>query len=133
MARDNLERLRAVYEQWGRGNFRAGAELWDRRVMFIPVDDLPDAGEYVGPRGVADFMRAFLQSWESFTIVAVDFVEAGDSVVVVAHQRGVSRGSDLVADLPQQFQVWTFRGSKAIRFEAFRHRADALAAVGLRD
>jgi hypothetical protein len=41
--------------------------------------------------------------------------------------------SGLVAELEQQFQVWTFRGRTVIRFEAFRDRADALEAVGLRE
>jgi ketosteroid isomerase-like protein len=131
MSQENVERVRAVYAEWGRGNFRAGGDLWDRRVQFIPVADLPEGGEYVGPRGVTHFMRDFLQPWTDFTIAAQELIEAGDSVVVAAHHRGVGRESGLVADLPQQFHVWTFRGPAVTRFEAFRDRAEALAAVGL--
>jgi hypothetical protein len=29
------------------------------------------------------------------------------------------------------FQVWTFRGAKAVRLEGFREREEALAAAGL--
>ena len=131
MSRENVERVRAVYAEWERGNFRAGGDLWDRRVQFIPTSELPDVGDYVGPLGVAQFMRQFLQPWTTFTITAEELIEAGDSVVVAAHQRGVGRESGLVADLPQQFQVWTFRGHTVIRFEVFQDRGDALAAVGL--
>jgi len=51
----------------------------------------------------------------------------------LARQRGTGRESGLVAELEQQFQVWTFRGRPVIRFEAFRERAEALDAVGLQE
>jgi ketosteroid isomerase-like protein len=132
MSRENVESVRAVYEEWAKGNFRAGGDLWDGRVVFVPDAELPDAGDYFGLEGVTTFMRAFLQPWTNFTITAEEVIEAGDSVVVVARQRGVGRESGLVAELEQRFQVWTFRGHMVIRFEAFRERAEALEAVGLR-
>ena len=133
MSQENVEIVRAVYDEWAKGNFRAGGDLWDSRVVFVPVAELPDAGDYFGLEGVTTFMRAFLQPWTNFTITAEELIEAGDSVVVVARQRGTGRESGLVADMGQQFQVWTFRGRTVIRFEAFRERADALEAVGLQE
>jgi ketosteroid isomerase-like protein len=133
MSREYVEVVRAVYEEWAKGNFRAGGDLWDRRVVFVPIAELPDAGDYFGLEGVTTFMRAFLQPWANYTITAEELIEAGDSVVVVARQRGTGRQSGLVAELEQQFQVWTFRGRTVIRFEAFRERAEALEAVGLRE
>ena len=130
MSRQNVEVVRAVYEEWGKGNFQAGGGPWDRRVLFIPVPDLPNVGEYLGPEGVTELMRGFLEPWTNFT-AAEELIDAGDSVVVAARQRGVGRGSRLVAEVPRQFQVWTFRGHAVIRFEAFRDRAEALEAVGL--
>jgi ketosteroid isomerase-like protein len=133
MSRENVEVLRAVYEEWGKGNFRAGGDLWDRRVLFLPAPELPDAGEYLGPEGITEFMGKFLQSWTDYTIAAEEVIEAGDSVVVAVRQRAVGRESGLAADVPREFHVWTFRGRAVIRFEAFRDRAEALEAVGLRE
>jgi ketosteroid isomerase-like protein len=133
MSQDNMTAVRAVYDEWAKGNFRAGGDLWDSRVVFVPIADLPDAGDYFGLEGITTFMRAFLQPWTNFTITADELIEAGDSVVVVARQRGIGRDSGLLAELEQQFQVWTFRGRTVIRFEAFRERAEALEAVGLRE
>jgi ketosteroid isomerase-like protein len=133
MSQDNMTAVRAVYDEWAKGNFRAGGDLWDSRVVFVPIADLPDAGDYFGLEGITTFMRAFLQPWTNFTITADELIEAGDSVVVVARQRGIGRDSGLLAQLEQQFQVWTFRGRTVIRFEAFRERAEALEAVGLRE
>ena len=133
MSQENVEIVRAVYEEWAKGNFRAAGELWDQRVVFVPVAELPDSGDYFGLEGVTTFMRAFLQPWTRFTITAEELIEAGDSVVVLAHMQGTGRESGLVTDLEQQFQVWTFRGRSVIRFEAFQDRDEALEAVGLRE
>ena len=53
-------------------------------------------------------------------------------MIVGVHQRGAGRGSGVATEL-DYFWVWTFRGPKVVRFESFRDRAGALAAVGLPD
>jgi ketosteroid isomerase-like protein len=130
-ARDRVGTVRAVYDEWGQGNLRAGLELYDRRLVFMPLD-IPDGGPdfYVGPEGVTEFMRGWLKSWRDFTIAAEEYIEAGDSVVVMTRQHGAGRASGAPAELVY-FQVWTFRGHSVIRLEQFRKRAEALAAVGL--
>lgn len=133
MSQKTVDVLRAVYGEWAKGNFQVGRDLWDQHVLFISAADLPGGGVYIGPEGIEEFMRGFLKAWTSFSIVAEELIEAGNSVVVVAHQRGVGQTSGLDADMGLQFQVWTFRGDSVIRFEAFGDRAEALAAVGLRE
>ena len=51
-------------------------------------------------------------------------------VVVGVVQRGAGSGSGAETVL-RYFHVWTFRGDKVVRWEDFRERAEALAAVGL--
>ncbi len=131
MSRENLEVVRRIYEQWEKGNFHAGGDLWDRHVVFMPAPDLPEIGDYRGPEEVLEFMREFLKPWATYTIAADALIEAGDSVVVATSQRGVGRESGVVTDPEEQFHVWTFRGHRVVRFEAFRERAEALGAVGL--
>ena len=75
-------------------------------------------------------MRRWLSEWSNFTIAAEEVIEAGDSVVVAACQRGEGKESGIEAEL-RYFQVWTFRGRHVIRIEQFRDRAEALEAVGL--
>ena len=135
MSQENVEVVRGIYDEWAKGNLRAGRDLYDRRVLFIPIAEMFDARDfYVGPEGVAEFMRPFLQAWTNFTVTAEELIEAGDSVVVAVRHRALGRESGVLADEPEQeFQVWTFRGTAVIRFEVFRDRADALEAVGLRE
>jgi ketosteroid isomerase-like protein len=132
MSQENMELVRAVYGEWGKGNLRAGAEVWDTLALFIPAPtpDGSETGYYVGPEAVAAFMREWVKPWEKLTISAEEIIEAEANVIVVGRQRGVGRESGLTVDM-LQFHVWSFRGSKAIRFEVFPGRAEALEAVGL--
>jgi ketosteroid isomerase-like protein len=92
----------------------------------------PDAGTYLGPEGVAEYTRGFLEPWSRITIDAEEISEAGDSVVVAVWQRGTGTGSGAVTEF-RYFHVWSFRGSRVIRFETFRERAEAIEAAGLRE
>ena len=130
MARDHVEALRAVYDGWARGDFRAGQDLLDPNVVFSLRPEFPDAAVYHGAEGVRDYMRVFLSAWTDLTITAEEFIAAGDSVVVAVYQQGIGRESGTPVEL-RYFQVWTFRGHMAIRFESIRSRAEALEAVAL--
>jgi ketosteroid isomerase-like protein len=126
----NVEALDSVYESWGQGDFRSTADLFDRHVLFLMGDGLPDSGTYLGVERLAEYMRGFLEPWARITIEAEEVAEAGDSVVVAVVQRGVGHGSGAATEL-RYFHVWTFRGGRVIRLETFRDRAEARGAAGL--
>jgi ketosteroid isomerase-like protein len=130
MSRENVDALRAVYDQWERGNLRAGVDLYDRDVLFIPGQGWTDTGRYLGMDGITEFMRRYLDAWTNLTYAAEEMIEAENSVVVAVHQRGVGQGSGAPAEW-RGFHVWTFRGRAVIRLEAFPDRGEALQAVGL--
>jgi hypothetical protein len=77
MSREYVDALRAVYDEWGKGNFRAGADLYDRHVLFVLHPGFPEAGVYVGTDQLREYMLGLLGAWTNFTIAAEDFVEAG--------------------------------------------------------
>jgi ketosteroid isomerase-like protein len=132
MSKENVEALRAVYDEWGNGNFRAGFDLYDREAVFVQGPGFPESGAYHGREGIREYMRAFLETWTRLTIEADDFLDAGDTVVVEVIQRGAGRESAAPGEF-RYFQVWSFRGRKVIRLEVVRNREDALEAAGLRE
>jgi ketosteroid isomerase-like protein len=131
MAQEHVEIVRRVYERWEEGDFRE-RDVFDPLIVFIMGPGFPEAGIYLGTDRVAEYMRGFLEPWERVTMRAEELFPAGDSVVAAVHQTGVGRGSGAVTDL-RYFAVWSFRGSRAIRFETFREGADAFGAAGLSD
>jgi ketosteroid isomerase-like protein len=121
--------VRGIYDEWGRGNFRAGPELYDEHVMLVLREDFPDTGVYVGMAEVRGYMRRFLEDWTDAVIEAGEIVEEGDSVLVAVRQRATGSGSGAQVDM-RYWQLWTFRGPKVIRIESIKDRADALEEVG---
>jgi ketosteroid isomerase-like protein len=132
VTQEHVQIVRRVYEHWAEGDFRAGIELYDPHVVFIQRPEFPHAGVYLGPEQLSGYMRELLEAWDDFTIAAEEILPAGDSLVVAVLQRGIGVGSGAVTEL-RYFHVWTFRGSTVVRWENFRERSEALAAVGLQE
>jgi ketosteroid isomerase-like protein len=133
MSQRNIEIVRRIYERWGRGDFRAGVELYDPYVLFVLRPEFPDAGAYCGPDEIRRYMRRdFLADLEGAVIVGEEFLAAGDSVVVRVNQQATGAGSGAPVAM-RYYQVWTFRGSSVIRLESIREREEALDVAGLRD
>jgi ketosteroid isomerase-like protein len=131
MSQENVEALRAIYDRFSEGDFRASVDLLDRRIVFLPLPESPEAQVYLGVEGVAAWMRrTLLEAWADLTMEAEEFISAGDSVLVSVRQRGVARISGIPTDA-HYFTLWSFRGSKVIRIENFQERDEALEAAGL--
>jgi ketosteroid isomerase-like protein len=132
MSERNLEIVREIYSEWGRGNFRAGTERYDANTVLVMGPEFPEAGAHRGPEEIRGYMRRFLGAWESVVVDGESFLEAGESVVVGVHQRATGKGSGAPVEL-RYFHVWSFRGDTVMRIETIQDRSDALEAVGLHE
>jgi ketosteroid isomerase-like protein len=130
MSHDNVEVVRGIYAEWGKGNFRVGTDLFDSDVVLVIRAEFPDAGAYVGPDEIRGYMRHFLSSWTDAVIEAEDIFGAAERVAVAVHQQAIGTGSGLSVDM-RYWQVWTFRGSAVTRIESIKTRSEVLDAVGL--
>ena len=132
MSQENIDALRRVYEGWERGDFTVSEPLFEENVTLVIDPEIPDGGVFVGREGVRAYMKRFLDAWESLTIAAESFKDAGDTVLVDTTQTGTGHGSGVPIEM-HLFQLWTFRGGKVIRLETILREAAALEAVGLRE
>jgi ketosteroid isomerase-like protein len=130
MSQENVEVVRAIYDEWGKGNFKQGFDLYDPLILLVQGEGFPESGPYLGLEGVGRYMRAFLEAWERVTIAADDLEVIGDTVVAAVVQHGIGKGSGAPAEL-RYSQVWSFRGGRVIRLDVIRDRAEALEAAGL--
>lgn len=122
--------VRRVYEEWGRGNFGAGADLFGPDTLLVLRSGFPESGTYRGPEEIRGYVQGFLTSWNNAVIAGEDFVAEGDTVVVGVHQSATGKGSGAPVDF-RYFQVWSFRAGMVVRIECIRERSDALEAAGL--
>jgi ketosteroid isomerase-like protein len=124
------DRVKQIYDEWGRGNFKAGTEDYDPNITLVVRPEFADPGVYTGVDAVRTFMRSFLDPWEEIVIRAEDLQQVGDSVLAEVTQRGTGAASGLEGEL-SYFQLWTFRGGKLIRLECVFGADEAREAAGL--
>jgi ketosteroid isomerase-like protein len=119
--RDNVELVRSIYRCWAR---RA-----DGREHFHPEIEwsLPHPGGQVrGAERVGAFLREFIASWSEHEI-ELEEVRAldEDRVLVLFKERARGRESG-IETVAHPAAVWTVREGKAVRFEGFGDREEAL-------
>jgi ketosteroid isomerase-like protein len=110
------------------------AEVYDPQVEWHWHDEqtIPDVPQHL--RGVAELIESleqFRTAWIGLSVEPLEFIEApGDRVLTLIRQRGRGRESGVSITF-HFFFVWTIRKGKVDNLELFRHRSDALEAVGL--
>jgi uncharacterized protein len=112
-----LALVREMYDAFGR---RDGAAILARLhddVEFRQTPLLPWGGEYRGPAGARAFFTRLRESIDS-AVTIERFIDAGDHVVAVGRTRGHVVGSGAPFDVAIA-HVWTVRGDRIARFEAY--------------
>jgi ketosteroid isomerase-like protein len=130
MSQEKVEIVRAIYERWSDGDFRASLDMLDTHVVFVLGPGFPEAGVYFGIEAVSEYTRGLLEPFTDFTMTAEEIVPVGGSVLAAVHQRGTGSTSGVPSVL-RYFTLWSFRGRRAIRIESFRERSEALEALDL--
>lgn len=128
MSQANVELVRAIYDDWMRGE--PGLDKFDPDISMFESETLPGAVSAVGIDAVRHYMESFGKYWEQIRFEPQEFIEAGDQVVVVARLVGRGRSSGVDVERIWAY-VWTVRGGRALRLEGYVDRAEALTAVGL--
>ena len=127
MSAENVERVRQ-----GVASVDAFWDMLDEHVVWdlrsVPLVDLDPL--YVGRDAVIAGSRHYWGTWQDYSLEIEEIVDAGATVVVVLHER--MRGKESGAPLERQLtQTWTFHRGRVIRWDLFRDKAEALAAVGI--
>ena len=134
MSRENVELVRSVCEANDRGDLTAVFAAYDPEiewhVLGLASAELGFDPVYVGHDGVRTFWRLWLSAWETTSFEYDEFIDAGDSVVVVFRQRGRGKGSGAHAERTF-FGVYDLEAGKVTRFRMYESRKAALEAAGL--
>ena len=133
MSQENVELVKEftrLFEEGDRDawrNYFAPNVVWDTSTSKMPA-----AGIYHGHDGVQRFFREWLGAWSDYGIEALEYLDAGDSVVLVFRQSGTGRGSGVRTER-DFFAVYDLSDSKVIRYRQYESRKAALEAAGLRE
>jgi ketosteroid isomerase-like protein len=127
MSQENVERLRAVYAEFAKGNFRAGNDLLAADVAYSPGSD---GRAPLGKDAIEGHMRQFLAQWRRFWIDVEEFTDYGETVLVTERHHGVGKISGLETEATM-YAVWTFRDGLVVDVLWSPDRGTALEAAGL--
>jgi ketosteroid isomerase-like protein len=124
----NVERLKRAYEVFNETH-EFDWDLLDPEVEWNTFTFAP-TWEHRGHEGVRAWLEDVRGTFGELRIEPEEFVDGGDTVVVVSTMRGRGTSSGIETDQPL-VSVWTFRDGKAVRHDSFQKRAEALEAAGL--
>jgi ketosteroid isomerase-like protein len=94
--------------------------------------DLPDADTYHGHEGVRQLFARFDEVLEDMGFEVLEYIDMGDRVVVPLHWWGRGRLSGVeVAERQGETWVVTVSDARITKVEEYRHKQEALEAVGL--
>jgi ketosteroid isomerase-like protein len=121
MSEENVGIVRAVFDAQRRRDWDAFPQLYDPEIEWDDVAGL--WGDWGTRRGFDDVRKAFLEG---------NILQSGDDVIATQRISGRGRGSGLSVN-QRITLIWTVRSGRVTRVRAFRERADALEAAGLRE
>lgn len=112
----NLNSVQGVYDAFAKGDIPAVLGFLSSDVDWTEAEGFPYGGTYTGPNAVLEgvFMRLGTE-WESFAVVPDEFIDGGDTVVVLGKYRGTYKatGKSFQANFAH---VWKVREGKAVKF-----------------
>jgi ketosteroid isomerase-like protein len=129
MSEENVETVREMFEAWNRRDYEAAQERFDPEVEIeIAAESALDAS-FRGHSGLREMVR-FWGAFAEFRSEPEEFRAAGDKVFVTVHHSGRGKTSGVDVDM-RQWQVFTVRGDRIVRYRIYGSRERALEAAGL--
>ena len=128
MSQENLERIKAGFVAHNKGDLDALVELYDPDVVFETLL----LGTHHGNEAIRLIYEENQKTMAGYDVVPVELIDAGDKVVAVAQMVGAGSASRIALDDAFAF-VFTFKGDRVVREQAFRNREEAVEAAGLSD
>jgi hypothetical protein len=144
MSEENVEIVRSVSEplaginlaevDWGTEALgeilgRAYSPEIELKTLQIPLGlDISDS--YHGLDGLVEYLRAWLEPFSEYHVENLDYIEAGDCVLVPSRQWGVGRESGIRTEL-ELTTLCELRDGKIARIQQFDTLNEALEVAGL--
>jgi ketosteroid isomerase-like protein len=125
----DADRLRALFADWGRGDFTGGPALFADDIRFTATQ--PEGQiEETGIDGVRGFMTRFLPEWEHYAVELHELEHLGGGrYLATATQHGTGSGSGMDITSPVHIAIEMSGGRMTLLGFFMRSREDALEAL----
>ena len=126
----NVAVIREFYNALARENVPAILELLDPQVEWREPESVPWGGTFHGHEGFREFIRKLFDQPVELNREVLQYLDAGEQVVVLLRQMGTRKGGYAGYDVPEA-QVWTVRNGKVVDFEGYFDTAIVLDTLQL--
>jgi ketosteroid isomerase-like protein len=133
MSRENVEIVREGWRAFIERGVDGVIEYYAEDCVIEAVPEAPDQTIREGWEGMRVRYRNFSEAWESLDWEPIEFMEAGEDVVVaVVEMRGRGQVGGALIETPLTF-VYELRNGRIVRDRPFTSRSQALEAAGLEE
>ena len=125
----NLTIIENVYQAFGSGDIPTVLSVFADDIEWIEALGGPYGGVFVGPQAVLEnvFMKLGGE-WERFTAEPHQFIEDGDTIVVLGTYKGTHKATGKSFEAPVA-HVWHMADGVAAKFHQYTDTAVQLAAT----
>jgi uncharacterized protein len=127
MSAENVTVLRDAYGAFARQDIPGVMAAFDENIHWHTPDSLPFGGDYHGHDAVGGFFGQLGTHWQELSVEPEEFIDGGDTIVVVARVRGTAAAGSLDQ---KHVHIWRMRDGKAASFTEYSDTARALQALG---
>jgi ketosteroid isomerase-like protein len=117
-----------AYEALNRGDVDGALEPLADDAEWMEHSDLPEAGCYRGIDSIRTLLEGFLESWDDLHQEVETARASNDRVLVQLKFSGRGKGSGVAVET-RYAHLWTLRGEKGVRVDAYYDPAAAEEAL----
>ena len=128
MSRQDVALIRNLYEAFAKGDVPAVLAAMSPDIVWNEAENYPyaDGNPYRGPEPILAGVFARIGSeWDGFAAVPEEYIDGGDTIVVLGRYRGTYRASGRSMDA-QMVHVWRLADGRITRFD---QRVDTLQSA----
>ena len=128
----NLDTIKQGYQRYGEGDVDGAAEAWtdDIRWEGSNSTDLPGGGVHEGKDAVKQALQDIPNHWDEFSVQPDEWIEDGETVVVLGHNTGTPKGGGSQVKVPF-VHIWRFQDGKASRVQLLTDTLEVARALGI--
>jgi uncharacterized protein len=130
MSSRNVGVVRGFNDALAQGDIGGMLDFLDPQLEWRAPESVPWGGTFHGHDGFREFVGKLLDQPAEFRRDMLEYLDAGERVVVLLRQMGRRKGSDTEYDVPE-VHIWTIRDGKIVDFEGSFDTATVLRTLQL--
>jgi uncharacterized protein len=129
MAADNVEIVRRALDAFSAGDADTFVSLTTPDLQWRTGLGAVEGEIFLGHEGVRTYFARLAGAWDAFRFVADEYVDLGETVLVLGHLEGRGRGGGVPVTSPVG-AVWDLRDGGIWRLRAYLDQDEARAVAG---